>query len=175
MVISGILYWIIFGIYTLLLIALVFYLMKRLKISMKKTIPLSVLFGLIIGAGSFGYITISQGTHFVVVKSDLSNHFYYSFGATDYKMSDGKTVHLDKFNNYIVNDTDKNMLFEKVIYGSTYEEGGMDPISPYSIYECPTNVYQIYYFDNRPPGSIESQKSGEVKYWLYVHDDDLPF
>ena len=106
-----------------------------------------------------------------VIKSKEDHGTYLVYGSPKYTFSDGTPLKLDMGSNkgYVINDSDMELVLEKVVYTTSYASGDY-----YDILIKPMSVTQMpgfsvnYYFDNIPPDEIEvSQSSGDVtKYWL---------
>lgn len=158
--------------FILLIMALTAFIMKKLGASLKAMVPVVLLVGLIVGGASFGYVSATQGSHFMIVHKDLTTESFYSLGENKYKLSDGSEVNIPKMKNIIINDSGKELMLEEVIYGSVGHEPFADIIDPGVSYDAPGFLPSIYLFDDVPPESITTEKSGEVKYWLTVYEED---
>lgn len=152
--------------FIVLVMVLAFFLMRKLKMSMKAIIPTTLLTGLIGGGASFGYLSATQGSHLVVVKNDLSVEFLYSFGENNYKLSNGSYVTLPKMKNLIINDSGKELSLEEVIYGEAYRAPESIIIEKDNVFQSPIEPKLIYYFSERPPESVTTENYSENVYWL---------
>ena len=146
--------------------ALLFFTLKSLKAGQKA----GTIVGLIAGALG-GIMIVMMAGRAIVVTGDQKAGTYLVYGSPTYEFSNGYKLKLSmkSLEGYVLNDTDQELVLEKIIYTSSYSvEDYYDVlIEPMSITKMPgTSVH--YFFNDSPPDEIEtSQSSGDVsKYWL---------
>lgn len=146
------------------LIALFYFLMR--KKAQKAGVIIGIILGLIAGVAFImmaGRITVVQG------QEDCGTYLVY--GSPTYEFSDGTPLKLDMGSNegYIINDSEMELVLEKVIYTTSYYSDSYYDILVKPMSVTPMPGFKVnYYFDDIPPDEIEvSESSGDVsKYWL---------
>ncbi len=157
--------------FVLLIMVLLFLMFKKFKMKAKVSIPLVLIFGLIIGGGTFGYVSSTQGTHFVVVNEDLSHETLYSLGENEYERANGEKITIKKMQSVLINETGRELAFDEVVYG--YGEPTFDIIEEGEVYELSCLPASVYFFDDEPPMEM-NLKAGESrsKYWVSLLEEE---
>ena len=150
--------------------AIVFFGLKSIKAGQKAGIITGSILGLIAGT-----MIIMMAGRAIVVQGENQAGTYLVYGSPTFEFSNGYKLKLSmkSLDAYVLNDTDQELVLEKIIYTSAYSvEDYYDVlIEPMSITKMPgTSVH--YFFADTPPDEIEtSQSSGDVsKYWLRTRD-----
>lgn len=146
------------------LVALFYFLMR--KKAQKAGVIIGIILGLIAGTAFVmmaGRITVVHG------QDDFGTYLVY--GSPTYEFSNGTPLKLDMGSNegYIINDSNMELVLEKVVYTTSYFSGDYYDILVKPMSVTPMPGFKVnYYFDDIPPDEIEvSQSSGDVtKYWL---------
>lgn len=150
-----------------------YFLFRKFKMKTSNNILATLITGLLVGGIGLGAGTSLLGTHFVVVKEDLSTETLYSFGAGEYERANGKKVKIEKANNVLINDTGLELSFEEVVYGYG-SEPTFDIIDVDEVYKISCLPASIYFFDDEPPAEIEIKQNETVtKYWVNVYSDEF--
>jgi len=153
----------------LAVLVLLFLLLRKMKVKAKISVPIVLVFGLVFGGGAFGYLTAVHGSHFVVLKSNLEVEKYYSIGVNDYVRENGETYTIEKMQNVLINDTGRELVYEKVVYGYGSEPEA-EIVEIGAVHEIKLLPTSIYYFDDEPPTSVTSENSSVTKYWVYLYE-----
>lgn len=151
---------------------LLFFLFRRFKMKTSTNVIVTLIVGLIVGGGAIGFITSTQGTHFIVVKEDLTTETLYCFGTGKYKRASGEEVTITKMNNVLINDSGKELSFEEVVYGYA-KEPTFDIIEKDAVFPIKCLPASIYFFENEPPASVEIKPGQTIsKFWVNVFEDE---
>lgn len=158
--------------FILLVMVLLFLLFRKFKMKTGINVIVTLIVGLIVGGGAFGFVSSTQGTHFVVINEDLSTEVLYSLGENEYERANGEKVTIKKMESVLINETGKELAFEEVVYGYG-KEPTFDIIDENEVYSISCLPASIYFFENEPPASVELKNGQTVsKYWVTLLTDD---
>ena len=124
------------------------------------------LLGLIAGGGLAAFIILYNNSTVYIVHGNDDYSTFAAYGTSVYKMYGGEEiqVHAHDQKLLIINDSEVNLVLEKVVYGS------FAFASTFDISAGNTHAAEIskidYFFDDTPPESLKSNEKRIEQFWL---------
>lgn len=131
-----------------------------------------ILLAIILSSLLCPFLLLSPGRMYVITKT-LEVEDYRFIGSTEYPVGNKvETFEVDRLKIYVINNSDKELALEEIIYGKTFS---ISDNKVYSILPNTSGSFELpkqeidFLFDDEIPEKIEEYGKGRVsKYWLHA-------